>query len=486
MVKGELSGFTPGASGNYFFTLKDEQAQLSAFLAADVAAGLSALPKSGETCLVGGRLEFWPKYGTLQLRAEWVQYDDIGRMQAELEALKRQLEAQGAFRVERKRPLPFLPRAVALVTSPTGAVIHDLQVTIHKRFPDMPIVIYEAQVQGGQAAASVAAALDRCNREARADVVIVARGGGSFEDLYPFNTLPIVAAVLHSRLPVVTALGHTFDRTLADLVADVECQTPTAAATRVVPEKAGLSAELERSRLRLERHLQALLDVRERDLSHGRERLERLAVAALQPRLQRLASCLRQLAGLSPAGLLELRARGLGEQRTRLERLAQTALAARVQALALRGGVERILRSLHDRLQRTGAELAQRRERLSVLPARQIDSRSTAIRDRSLRLKSAARQTVHSQVAALAARRATERLARGIAGRMERAAQAVEQRRRRLEALSPERVLGRGYSITSDGFGRILVSAEQTSSGAPISIRLAQGSLAARVEEAKL
>lgn len=484
LVKGEVSGLNQ-SNGHYFFTLKDELAQLSVFLPATVAPALNALPKNGETCLVGGRLQFSPRFGKLQFVAAWVQYDDIGRMHAELEALKRKLEAQGAFRLERKRPLPFLPRAVALVTSPGGAVIHDLQVTIQKRFPEMPILVYPAQVQGGQAAGSVAAALDCCNQDARADVVVVARGGGSFEDLYPFNTLPIVEAILRSRLPVVTALGHTSDRTLADLVADVECQTPTAAANRVVPEKARLSADLERSRRRLERYLDALVEARVREVSQGSDHLERLAAAALQPRLQRLQSCRRQLAAISPAGQLELRDRHLREQLTRLERLAQAALSGSLQALAARCGSARVLRSLEDRLLRTTTEVARRRERLAAVAPLQVAVRAAAVVDRQHRVLAACRQTVDARTAALTTRQGHARVARSIADRLARSTQALEQQRRRLEALSPEGVLSRGYSITTDASGRVLVSARQTAPGAPISVRLAAGSLAARVEEVK-
>ncbi|MBJ7604010.1 MAG: exodeoxyribonuclease VII large subunit [Candidatus Dormibacteraeota bacterium] len=483
LIKGEVSGLNQ-SNGHYFFTLKDELAQLSVFLPATVATALNALPKNGETCLVGGRLQFSSRLGKLQFVAAWVQYDDIGRMHAELEALKRHLDAQGAFGLERKRPLPFLPRAVALVTSPSGAVIHDLQVTIQKRFPEMPILVYPAQVQGGQAAASVAAALDRCNQEAHADVVVIARGGGSFEDLYPFNTLPIVQAILRSRLPVATALGHTSDRTLADRVADVECQTPTAAANRVVPEKARLSADLQRSRLRLERCMDALAAARGRELSQGSDRLARLAAAVLQPRLQRLESCRRQLAAISPARQLELRDRHLREQLTRLERLAQAALNGSLQALAARGGTARVVRSLEERLLRAKTELAQRHERFAALAPRQLAVRATAMADRRLRLRAASRQTVDARSAVLTARRGQERVGRSIAERLVRSTQALEQQRLRLEALSPEGVLSRGYSITTDASGRVVVSAKQTAPGARISVRLAAGALAARVEEA--
>src|SRR6266849_1425289 len=167
--------------------------------------------------------------------------------------LKRRLDAEGAFAAGRKRRLPFLPKTVALLTSPTGAVIHDLQETIWERYPNMGVVVYPVQVQGAAAPMSVARALRRCNQEMLADVIVLARGGGSFEELYAFDTELVARAILESHIPVVTALGHTSDRTVADLVGDAECRTPTEAGARVVPKKADLLLQLAERGRRLER-----------------------------------------------------------------------------------------------------------------------------------------------------------------------------------------------------------------------------------------
>jgi exodeoxyribonuclease VII large subunit len=285
--------------------------------------------------------------------------------------LKQRLEAEGAFEAARKRPLPFLPRAVALITSPTGAVIHDLQETIWDRYPNMEILVYPAQVQGTASPASVAGALRRCNEEGLASVVVIARGGGSFEELYAFNTEPVARAILASAIPVVTALGHTSDRTVADMVADAECRTPTEAGARVVPLKAELSRQVAERRRRLDR-----------------------------------------------------------EARMRLRRDAE-----RVEARerSLRQALPSLIRRCEDRLARARVDLAR------LGPAHQI-----ALRERTLR-----------------------------------------ERRDRLHALSPERVLARGYSITMDAeTGTALKSASETAAGRRVRVRLANGGLRAVVEEA--
>src|SRR5216683_1228727 len=212
LVKGEVTGMKQGAGGHYNFSIRDGVSRLDAVL-----------------------------------------FEDDGKLRARLEELKRRLELEGAFAPGRKRRLPFLPQVVALITSPTGAVIHDLQETIWERYPNMGVVVYPVQVQGAAAPMSISRALRRCNDEGLAQVIVVARGGGSFEELYAFNTEIVARAILGSRLPVVTALGHTSDRTVADMVADVEARTPTEAGSRVVPKKADLVALLRERERRLDR-----------------------------------------------------------------------------------------------------------------------------------------------------------------------------------------------------------------------------------------
>src|SRR5229473_2102386 len=220
LLKGEVTGVKRSVAGIFNFTIQDGFSKIEAVLFADNARRVTTLPEDGQVFVFRGRIDFYNKTGRLSLNVE------------------------GAFDPKRKRPLPFLPLAVALLTSPTGAVIHDLQETIWERYPNMGVVVYPVQVQGNAAPGSISRALRRCNSEALADVVIIARGGGSFEEMFAFNNEVIARAILASRLPVVTALGHTSDRTVADMVADAECRTPTEAGARVVPKKADLVAGL--------------------------------------------------------------------------------------------------------------------------------------------------------------------------------------------------------------------------------------------------
>ena len=417
LVKGEVTGIKRTAKGNYSFSVRDQGALVHAFLYGNDARRLGIVPEDGQVFVFKGRVDFWQS-GQLSLIVDFIQFDDVGKLRAQLEALKRRLELEGAFALERKRRLPFLPRAVALVTSPTGAVIHDLQETILDRYQNMEILVYPAQVQGMASPGSVVSALRRCNQEARASVVVIARGGGSFEELYAFNTEPVARAILASRIPVVTALGHTSDRTVADMVADAECRTPTEAGARVVPRKADLRA----------------------------------ALAERQRRVAREA-----------ARLLSNQSERLAQRRLRLGQ-------------ALPG----LLRRRVERLERFRAELA----RLS--PRRQLERRRQHLVELGVRTEAAGRRLLRQRASDLAARAVPVRLERALAARLQSADGALAQRRSRLQALSPEGVLTRGYSITLDEAGRVLRSAAGTAPGRAITVRLGTGSLAARVEESRL
>src|SRR4029077_3121685 len=265
-----------------------------------------------------GRVDYWAQYGAIRLIVDQVEFDDVGKLRARLEELKRRLELEGAFDPKRKRRLPFLPRNVALLTSPTGAVIHDLQETIWERYPNMGIVVYPVQVQGAAAPMSVARALRRCNHENLADVIVLARGGGSFEELYAFNTEIVARAILESRLPVVTALGHTSDRTVADLVGDAECRTPTEAVARVVQSKSALLQQLRERGRRLDREIAQRLGREAERLATKKQRLVQLLPALVRHRVDRLARAAGELSRLSPLAQVARREEGLRDRGRRL------------------------------------------------------------------------------------------------------------------------------------------------------------------------
>ena len=378
-VKGEVSGMKQSAKGHYSFSIKDGMALVEAFIWGNDARKLALLPEDGQEMIFRGRVDFWPQGGRIRLVVDYVEFDDIGKMRAQLELLKQRLEVEGAFALERKRRLPFLPRAIALVTSPTGAVIHDLQQTIWDRYPNMEILVYPATVQGANAPSSVAWALRWCNREAKADVVIVARGGGSFEELYAFNSEVVVRAVLASRIPVVTALGHTSDRTLADMAADAECRTPTEAGARVVPVKAELlTGLLDRSR-RLEREAGMRLQAGAEAIAQRQGRLAAVLPNLFAQRFQRLARIKEALGRLSPAQQLARRALDLAERRTRLDAASRRAWQGRLEELTRRRGEAGLRRLLDDRFGRAESDLAHRRQRLDSLSPYAVLARGYSI-----------------------------------------------------------------------------------------------------------
>src|ERR1700681_2341330 len=367
LVKGEGSGIKRGASGHFNFSIQDGVSRLEAVLFADEARRVTTLPADGQGVVSRGRVDFFGKIGRLSFIVDQIEFDDVGKLRARLEELKRRLEAEGAFAPGRKRKLPFLPRAVALLTSPTGAVIHDLQETIWERYPNMGIVVYPVLVQGAAAPMSVARALRRCNQEMLADVIVLARGGGSFEELYAFNTELVARAILESRLPVVTALGHTSDRTAADLVGDAECRTPTEAGSRVVPKKSDLVTQLRDRGRRLDREITQRV-AREGDrLANKKQRIVQLLPALVRHRVERLARAATELGRLSPIAQVARREEALLERGRRLNSAAATRLTRSRNALAARRASDRLDRALADRFAIATRGLEHRRQRLVAL-----------------------------------------------------------------------------------------------------------------------
>jgi exodeoxyribonuclease VII large subunit len=379
LVKGEVSGMKRGAKGHYSFAIKDGQSLINGFLYADDARRVTTLPEDGQAFVFRGRVDFWTQYGTVRFVVDRIEFDDIGKLRARLEELKRRLEAEGAFAATRKRPLPFLPRAVALLTSPTGAVIHDLQETIWERYPNMGVVVYPVQVQGAAAPTSVARALRRCNQEMLADVIVLARGGGSFEELYAFNTELVARAILESRLPVVTALGHTSDRTVADLVGDAECRTPTEAGARVVPKKSDLVALLRERGRRLEREIAQRLARETERLATKKQRMIQVLPTLVRHRAERLARAAGELGRLSPLAQVARREEALRERGRRLHVAASMRVSRGRNALAARRATERLDRALSERFAAASRGLDHRRQRLIALSPDAVLSRGYSI-----------------------------------------------------------------------------------------------------------
>jgi exodeoxyribonuclease VII large subunit len=312
-VRGELSGFKRAASGHLYMSLKDDKAVLDAVCWRGTAARLAFAPEDGLEVVCTGKLSTYPGRSKYQLVIETMEPAGVGALMALLEERRRKLAAEGLFDEERKKPLPYLPEVVGVVTSPTGAVIRDILHRLRERFPRR-VLLWPVLVQGDEAAGQVAAAVAGFNRlepggaAPRPDVLIVARGGGSIEDLWPFNEEAVVRAVATSEIPVISAVGHETDTTLIDFAADRRAPTPTAAAEMAVPVRAELLA----TALDLERRLMA---AQSRLMGECRAAVQGLARGLRDPRevlgmaTQRLDDMAERLRRALGAGVSERRAR---------------------------------------------------------------------------------------------------------------------------------------------------------------------------------
>lgn len=245
-VSGEVSNLRQPLSGHYYFTLKDAGAQLKAVLFKGSHQHMRFKPQEGSQFLFRGRLTVYEPRGEYQLVVDYLEPLGQGALAQAFEALKNRLQAEGLFAPELKKPLPFLPRRIALVTSPTGAAVRDFLRLLGQRCPNVEVLVYPVKVQGAEAAGEIAAALDDLGAYPGVEVIVLARGGGSLEDLWPFNEEAVARAIHRCQTPVVSAVGHEVDFTIADFVADKRAPTPSAAVELVTPDKTELKRRLAR------------------------------------------------------------------------------------------------------------------------------------------------------------------------------------------------------------------------------------------------
>ncbi len=323
-VTGEISNYRPAPSGHSYFTLKDAQGQLRSVMFKGGKG--SELLASGVLVTAHGRISFYEARGDVQLIADLVMPEGTGPLHLQLEKLKMQLEQEGLFEASRKRSLPQLPRIIGVVTSPTGAVFHDICNIIGRRFPLVEILLAPSTVQGDSAAPDIVAAIKALNEGSNADLIILARGGGSLEELWPFNEEQVARGIHGSRIPVVSAVGHETDFTIADYVADLRAPTPSAAAEMVVPDRRALvrevlamEEEMDRSFAEMLGHSRSLVDSlatragqRVPDFPTWRRRLDDLARAAVVPLREHLTGLKHHVSGygdqlkaLDPKAILE-------------------------------------------------------------------------------------------------------------------------------------------------------------------------------------
>jgi exodeoxyribonuclease VII large subunit len=250
-VKGEISNFKSHYSGHFYFTLKDEKSVLKCVMFRSNASSVVFVPEDGMKVIIRGYISVFERDGQYQLYAEEMQPDGIGALYIAYEKLKNKLQAEGLFDADKKKKLPYIPRSIGVVTSSTGAVIRDIINVLSRRFYNVNLKLYPVQVQGEQAAGQIAAAIRRFNELDNVDVIIVGRGGGSLEDLWPFNEEIVARSIYDSHIPVISAVGHETDFTICDFVADVRAPTPSAAAELAMPERSVVENRLDGLKMRL-------------------------------------------------------------------------------------------------------------------------------------------------------------------------------------------------------------------------------------------
>jgi exodeoxyribonuclease VII large subunit len=325
-VRGEISNFRMPPSGHLYFTLKDDKSQIAAVMFRRQGAMLRFTPENGMAVLCFGRVSLYTVRGDLQLYVDDMEPLGQGALALAFEQLKQKLAAEGLFAPERKRELPFLPVSIGIVTSDKGAALHDMLRIIRDRYPDRRVVIRPVKVQGEGAAREIATGIAELNQNGAVDVIIVGRGGGSLEDLWAFNEEAVARAIYASTAPVISAVGHEIDFTIADFVADVRAPTPTAAAEMVLPLKADLVEQVRLLEGQLGKNIKLKLDsLREasaglakrladprRKLRENQQLLDEVSVALLrrfQDRLRQLKDHLARGSGrleaLSPLAVLE-------------------------------------------------------------------------------------------------------------------------------------------------------------------------------------
>jgi len=412
-VSGEISGLKLPSSGHYYFTLKERDAQLKCVAFRSAHRYWKFKPTDGLAVLARGRIDVYEVRGEYQLQVELLEPQGLGALQLAFEQLKKKLAAEGLFAAERKRPLPRFPRRIGIVTSPHGAVIADMVHNLSRRFPGLAIRLFPASVQGPGAAEEVCRGIEYFSRGRWADLVIVGRGGGSLEDLWTFNEESVARAIAACAVPVVSAVGHETDVTIADFVADLRAPTPSTAAELVVPTRASI----------LDRIAAA----------------EGKAVQAVRYRFAMLDRRLRQQ-GVDRASSVLHRRIGRG-----LQRIDEQDYRLRDRLRAIFDSRERAARAVETRLRRFDMRprLAAGRHRLEAARALAAES---------------------------------------IARRLALQRSALAQRSAQLDALSPLKVLERGYAIVSNRSG-IVKDAAAAPAASRIHVRLAKGELDAVVEE---
>ena len=434
-VEGEISNYRPAESGHLYFTLKDGSSQLRVVMWRTQARLMRFRPENGQQVIARGRVTVYDERGDLQFQAEHLEPKGAGALQIAFEQLKAKLQSEGLFDPARRKPIPSLPRRIGLVTSPRGAALQDILNILRRRHESVNVVIYPAQVQGEAAAHEVSTGVRYFNRHGQVDVIVVARGGGSFEDLFAFNDEGLARTVSASSIPVISAVGHETDFTICDFVADLRAPTPSAAAELVIHSKKELADKL----LTIHKRMSQAMNYK---LLRANNALSQLTQHAAFARM--LDSVARRQQRLDDAvfRLAEAQSRVL---KARFRKLDSLNSSLRHHDLRVRVG------NMRQQLDRRSSELYETMRRLLLLRAAEVN-----------------------RVVALTENAATTILLRR-RSRWERLHYA-------LEALSPKSILSRGYALVFDEAGRLVKEASHLSPGDKVRAQLATGDFTAEVE----
>ena len=407
-IAGEVSNLTRAASGHYYFSLKDSRAQVRCAMFKGAAMRLAKPLKEGDHIEVSGKISIYEARGEFQITVNEVRLKGLGQLYEAYERLKAQLQAEGAFAAERKKPLPARPQCIGIVTSLAAAALRDVVTTLNRRAPEIPVIVYPTPVQGTGSELQIAQAIKTASQRAECDVLIVCRGGGSIEDLWAFNEEPVVRAIEACAIPVVSGVGHETDFTLADFVADVRAPTPTGAAELVSPNRQESLHRLAQAQGRLK----TVLEQRYFDAS---QKFDWLARQIRHPRQK------------------------LDEQRASISKLAQTLSYSMTQHL----------RAHTARFERQTQTLKHCRPDVSVYK-HNIDRFQTALSHSFRQLLAYRRQSLTAQAALL-------------------------------EAVSPQHILERGFSVVKNTRGQVIRNADTLKQGQKLHITFADGKTDVRV-----
>lgn len=413
-VKGEISNFKQHSSGHMYFTLKDERARILAVMFASQNRSLKFIPENGMKVLLSGEVTVYEQGGQYQIYVKTMQPDGIGDLYLAYEQLKERLEKEGLFSPEHKKPLPKFPNTVGVITSPTGAAVRDIITTIKRRYPVARILIFPALVQGDHASGSIVKAIEKANEMNEVDCLIVGRGGGSIEELWAFNEEAVVRAIFASRVPIISAVGHETDFTIADFVADMRAPTPTGAAELAVP------------------HMNELL---ERVLTK-QSRLIRVMKEKVRFQQERLNRIEKSYAFRYPQKMYEQKMEQVDKVTERLVRGADNLFVTQKDAYS----------SLIRRLERNNPK------QLFALAAEQHTKMEKELNRAMVAIFSAKSKDYHQMLATL-------------------------------DALSPLKVMDRGYSLVYDQEGRLAKSVGDFSKDSQLKVQMADGSLLCKVTE---